>query len=220
LKSNGTARSGIIQRQLSDSQCLLDETMERVHRFARELRPAMLDELGLLPALRSHLNGFTGRTGLRVHFYGSAEVEALGSDQKTVLFRVAQESLTNVAKHARASRVDVTIRKVRSGICMEVTDDGRSFREQPEHATKGVRRLGLLGMQERARLVNGTFTIKAQPGKGTTVRVMIPFNLSSRPTRSKQMRSGVSDNGYLAQVPSGKQLGKHSHPERKRYGKD
>jgi signal transduction histidine kinase len=175
MKNNGAAKSGIIRRQISDSECLLQETMERVHCFARELRPAMLDELGLLPALRSHLNGFARRTGLRVHFRGSADAEKLGGDQKTVLFRVAQESLTNVAKHAKASRVDVSIRKAGNGICLEVKDDGKSFREKPETSIKGVGRLGLLGMQERARLVNGTLTVKARLGKGTTICVMIPF---------------------------------------------
>lgn len=204
LKHNGAAKSGIIRRQLSDSECLLQETMERVHCFARELRPAMLDELGLLPALRSHLNGFARRTGLHVHFRGSADAENLGSDQKTVLFRVAQESLTNVAKHARARRVHVDIRRIGGGICLEVKDDGQSFQEKPETSNHGVGRLGLLGMQERARLVNGTLTIRAQPGKGTTIRVVIPFTSSSRRIR----------------VPSGKRRTKRSHPSRRSYAKN
>ena len=204
LKSNGSAKSEIIQRQLSDSESLLQETMERVHRFARELRPAMLDELGLLPALRSLLNGFARRTGLRVRFQGNADAEKLDGDQKTVLFRVAQESLTNVAKHAKASRVDVSIRKVGNGICLEVKDDGKSFQEKPETSNEGVGRLGLLGMQERARLVSGTLTIRAQPGKGTAIRVAIPFTPSRKPVRAL----------------SGNRFAKRSHPSRRLYAKN
>jgi signal transduction histidine kinase len=82
--------------------------MDSVHRFARELRPAMLDELGLLPALRSCLRGFAERTGLEVDFQASADAEELDEERKTVLFRVIQESLTNAAKHAQATGVTAT----------------------------------------------------------------------------------------------------------------
>lgn len=164
------------RRKLAEAQRLLQETTETVHRFARDLRPAMLDELGLLPALRSYLKGFASRTGLRVHFHGNPVVEKMADDQKTVIYRVIQESLTNVNKHAHASQVDVTIRKFKDGICMEVADNGKSFKADSLNFGKGNGRLGLLGMQERVRLVNGQFAVKPQPGKGTTVRVVIPFS--------------------------------------------
>lgn len=174
LKRNGDPDS--CNRKFAEAQKLLQETMEAVHGFARDLRPTMLDELGLLPAMRSYLKGFAGRTGLRVHFHGNPVAEKLTDAQKTVVYRVAQESLTNVSKHARAHQVDMTIRKFKNGICMEITDDGKSFK--PEALNNGGHngRLGLLGMQERVRLVSGQFTVKPQPGKGTTVRVVIPFN--------------------------------------------
>lgn len=188
LKDCGAGNSSPASRKLGDAQNLLRETMETVHRFARELRPAMLDELGLLPALRSYLKGFGSRTGLRVRFRGNPIAEKLGSDQKLVLFRIAQESLTNVGKHACARHVDLTIRKVRDGICMEVADDGRSFKADPKNSATSKKGLGLLGMQERVRLVNGKFTIKPRPGKGTTVRVVIP---ASSP-RVASLEFGVS----------------------------
>jgi len=173
LKNNGTAGAAA---KLAGAQRMLRETMETVHDFARELRPAMLDELGLLPALRSYLKGFAGRTGMRVHFHGNPIAEKLENNQKTVVFRIAQECLTNVSKHARASQVVVAIRKFKDGMCMEVTDNGRSFKADAVNAARSQGRLGLLGMQERVRLVNGQFAVKPQPGKGTSVRVVIPFD--------------------------------------------
>jgi nitrate/nitrite-specific signal transduction histidine kinase len=81
-----------------------------------------------------------------------------------------------VCKHARASQVAVAIRKFQDGVCMEITDDGRSFKTGAVTSARSQGRLGLLGMQERVRLVNGQFAIRPQPGKGTTVRVVIPFD--------------------------------------------
>jgi len=176
LKNHAVWRNGNGGEKFADIQGMLQVTMETVHRFARDLRPAMLDELGLLPALRSYLKGFACLTGLRVCFRGNPISEKLGDDQKTVIFRIAQESLTNVNKHARASQVELAIRKFKDGICMEVKDDGRSFDVDRMNSAKSKGRLGLLGMQERARLVNGQVTIKPQPGKGTTVQVVIPFD--------------------------------------------
>ena len=182
LRNCGIGNAEISDRKLGEVQSLLRDTMETVHGFARDLRPAMLDELGLLPALRSYLKGFACRTGLRVSFRGNPISEQLADVQKTVVFRIAQESLTNVNKHARASRVEIAIRKFRDGICMEVKDDGRSFTIGRITSARTGGRLGLLGMQERARLINGQVTIKPQPGKGTTVQVVIPFDPSTPAT--------------------------------------
>lgn len=188
LKNNGAGSSPVFSHKLADAQQLLQESMETVHGFARELRPTILDELGLLPALRSCLKAFAERTGLIVRFRANPLAERLSGEEKTVLFRIAQESLTNVAKHAKASRVDVTIRKLGAHIRMEVADNGKSFRENPKPRVKGVRRLGLLGMQERVRLVNGTFTVKPDPGNGTTIRAVIPFKHASALVLPKHVR--------------------------------
>jgi signal transduction histidine kinase len=190
LGNNGAAGSDRFKQNAAETQALLLQTMETVHRFARELRPAMLDELGLLPAFRSYLKGFADRTRLRVRFRGNPIAEKLGNDQKTVLFRVAQESLTNVAKHARASQVKVVISKLKDGVCMLVADNGKSFTPSPMNSAKSRQRLGLLGMQERVRLVNGRFVIRPQPGKGTTVRVVIPFHAERAAMRWKAEREG------------------------------
>ena len=175
LRNNGTAKSESFSRTVAGTQRLLEGTMETVHRFARELRPAMIDELGLLPALRSHVKNFSEHTGLRVQLHADPTAERLNSEQKIAVFRIAQESLTNVAKHARASRVTISLHPANDGVCMEIADNGKSFRAGPGSAAKQRQRLGLLGMQERVRLVNGQFSVRPEPGRGTTVRVTIPF---------------------------------------------
>jgi two-component system, NarL family, sensor histidine kinase DegS len=179
LRNGGASPSPDLPRFIAGAQRLLEATMETVHRFARELRPAMLDELGLLPALRSHVKNFSERTGLRIRLQADPVAEKLDGEQKTAVFRVAQESLTNVAKHARASRVKISLRRNSNGICMEIADNGRSFRADPETAARQKERLGLLGMQERVRLVNGWFSVQPEPGRGTTVRVIIPFQAAT-----------------------------------------
>ena len=173
--------SETLARKASDAQNLIRETMETVHGFSRDLRPTALDELGLLPALRSHLKAFADRTGLQIDFHGDPQAEQVTPDKKTVLYRVAQESLTNVARHAHAKTVRVAIRKARTGICMTISDDGRSFEREK---LKGSKRLGLLGMQERVKLVSGEFALITEVGKGTTVRVTVP--LSSSPTAARR----------------------------------
>jgi len=179
LQRNGAVDRDLLKRKIGDMHTLLGQTMECVHRFARELRPAMLDELGLLPALRSYLKRFAERTGLCVHFKASPEAEKLDDEQKTALFRVCQESLTNVARHAQASHVTATLRHLGNGVRMQITDDGKAFSVEQQLSGKGKKRLGLLGMQERVRLVNGRFGIKSIPGKGTSVTVEVPIKAVS-----------------------------------------
>jgi len=184
LQRNGSVDRELLKRRIGDMHTLLSQTMDCVHRFARELRPAILDELGLLPALRSYLKGFAERTGLRVHFKAGSEAEKLDDEQKTALFRVCQESLTNVARHAHASQVTASLRQLGNGVRLQITDDGKAFCVEQQLSSKGKKRLGLLGMQERVRLLNGRFAIKSIRGKGTTVTVEVPFkaaNLSESP---------------------------------------
>jgi signal transduction histidine kinase len=153
-----------------------------VHRFARELRPAVLDDLGLVPALHSFLKTFTARTGVRASLKTfTMKIEKLDAAKRTVLFRVAQEALTNVARHARASRVEVSLQKLQNCVCMRIIDDGKSFSVERTLHGNGGKRLGLLGMRERVEMVGGSFTIESAPGKGTTVQAQIP--LGTRPAR-------------------------------------
>lgn len=164
-----------LRTRITATQRRVEASIERVREFARELRPAMLDDLGLIPALHSYLEEFIRRTGVRVRFKTFAGVERLNSDCRTALYRVAQSALINVAKHADASQVKVNIRQLPGGaVCMDITDNGRSFDVERFMHAKRSRHLGLIGMRERSEMVGGTLTVTSAPGEGTTVRLEIP----------------------------------------------
>ncbi|HEX9781738.1 MAG TPA: sensor histidine kinase [Opitutaceae bacterium] len=169
-----------LQKRIAQTQRLVEQSVEAVHRYARELRPALLDDLGLIPALRSYIRDLPGRKGLRVRFTAFAGVENLDNTRRTVLYRVVQEALTNVARHAHARLVKVRIHKASQAVRLEVYDDGKSFRVERILSSNTHKRLGLLGMRERVEMVGGTFSIESTPGKGTTVRAEIPFRGSHR----------------------------------------
>ena len=163
------------ERDIELAQKLVENAVNVVHQFARELRPAVLDDLGLIPALHSFMKNFTVQTGVHTHLTAFAGLEKLDASRRTVLYRVAQEALTNVSRHAQASHVEVTIQKHAGGICMKINDDGRSFNVEQRLRGKGGKRLGLLGMRERLEMVGGRFEITSAPGQGTTVTAEIPL---------------------------------------------
>ena len=161
-----------IRRTIGPMRRLVEKSVLVVHQFARELRPAMLDDLGLIPALQSYLDDFPQRAGRRIILKAQADVEALDNDKRTVFYRVAQEALTNAAKHAHASLIKVSIRKVPGGWMLEVADNGRAFEVQLLASAKWGNRLGLAGMRERVEMVGGRLTVESIPG--TTIRAEIP----------------------------------------------
>jgi signal transduction histidine kinase len=146
-----------------------------VHRFARELRPTVLDDLGLIPALQSFNKDFTKRTKISVDFIVSSGLEQLNGTQRTVLYRVAQSALTNVEKHARASAVKFSISKLPKTVLMEIHDNGKSFKVERVLLAQRYKRLGLLGSRERVEMIGGKFGIESLPGKGTTISAEIPI---------------------------------------------
>ena len=164
-----------IPRTIAPLRHLVEESVRAVHRFALELRPAMLDDLGLIPALRAYINDFPRRHGQQIHFTAEASVEKLDNDKRTVLYRVAQEALTNVKKHARAHEVRVSIYPVREGVCLEVTDNGKAFDTSKMLSAAWGHHLGLISMRERVEMVGGKFALESIPGSGTTIRAQIPF---------------------------------------------
>ena len=177
LKKEAAVNTAGLDRNIARTQRLVARSVDIVHRFARELRPAVLDDLGLIPALHSYMKNFAARTGVRAHLTAYAAVEQLDAAKRTILFRGAQESLTNVARHAKASRVDVSIRKFPGAARLEIKDDGSSFRVEHKLRASNGKRLGLLGMRERVEMVGGAFSIESAPGHGTTVRADVPFAL-------------------------------------------
>src|SRR4029450_8064180 len=133
-----------LKQKIASTQRLVERSMNTVHRFARELRPPLLDDLGLIPALGSFLKDFTKRTRILVNFTAVAAVEQLASDKRVVLYRVVQEAFTNVAKHAHASLVEISIQRQSGVVRMEIHDNGKSFAVERVLLAKPIRRLGLL----------------------------------------------------------------------------
>ena len=149
---------------------MADSVMEGLHNLALNLRPASLDHLGLVQALVQHANMIQSDKL-------SVEFKALGFDRErlspsieTALFRIAQEALTNVVRHAQAGVVGILLERHAGKVILYVEDDGKGF--DPEALDEDM--IGLAGMQERAVLVGGTFTIESVPGKGTSIRVEVP----------------------------------------------
>jgi signal transduction histidine kinase len=166
-----------LKERIARTQRLVTHSVNAVHRFARELRPPVLDDLGLIPALRAYCDGLASRKKFKISLVASGPVESLDSGRRTVLYRVAQEALTNVSRHAKASKVWLTLGEAPGVIRMEIIDNGQSFLVDQALATQNRNRLGLIGMKERLEMVGGTLTITSTPGRGTTVRADIPLHL-------------------------------------------
>jgi len=179
LKKEAEINSKSLGRNIALTQRLITKSANIVHQFARELRPPALDDLGLIPAMHAFLKSFTTRTGVRAHLTACAAVEDLDLARRTVLFRVAQEALTNVDRHARASQVKVDIVKLQRSVRMTIADDGASFDSTAVLCSVAPKRLGLLGMRERIEMVGGSFAITSLAGSGTTVTAELP--LGSKP---------------------------------------
>jgi len=165
-----TADEKIVERV--QAMCdLIDTTIEDARGIAIRLRPGVLDNLGLADALEWFTGDFEHRTGVPCVFE-CGELPPLSNPLATVAYRIAQESLTNVARHASATRVEVTLRQVRQSLELTIRDDGRGF---DPGRLKDAETLGLAGMQERASLVGGDLTIESRPGEGTRVRFRLPL---------------------------------------------
>jgi PAS domain S-box-containing protein len=161
-----------LRAKLDDMLGLLDSTVAATRRIASDLRPLLLDDLGLVPAVEWLTHNFSQRHGVpcRLSLDEDEDVE-LGEPYATAVFRIVQESLVNVAKHAGASRVDVRIERRGAAVVLEVADDGAGFSlDAPRKAGS----LGLMGLRERAQLLQGTVEIDTAPGRGTRIRVLIP----------------------------------------------
>jgi PAS domain S-box-containing protein len=179
LKKDATLHPKGLDRNITRTQELVAHSVNIVHRFARELRPSVLDDLGLIPALRTFIQHYTAETGIRVSLSALPVIAGLDDDKRIVLYRVAQEALTNVARHANASRVKVEIQNLDGAVCMTIHDNGDGFQEKRVAKAKTNQRLGLLGMRERLEMVGGSLTVTSAPGKGATVQANIPAKARS-----------------------------------------
>jgi PAS domain S-box-containing protein len=167
-----TKRQTKLLAKVESSIHLVDSTIVTLRRIASELRPRTLDDLGLPAALESQAQEFESRTGIHCSVTLPPEPLTLDSDRSTAIFRIFQESLTNVARHAQATRVEARLHREHDRIIFQVSDNGTGF--DPEVA-KARKSLGLIGMQERALLLNGEFKTEGAPGLGTTMTLTIPL---------------------------------------------
>jgi signal transduction histidine kinase len=150
---------------------LVVQTLQGVRRLAVELRPSALDDFGLLPALERLTDTFSAQTGVAVELESTLTKVRLPAEVETVVYRIVQEALTNVTKHARASRVSVFLARKEGAVAAVIEDDGVGF--DSARAEDGG--LGLLGMRERIGLMGGRFTVESRTGAGTTIAVEVPL---------------------------------------------
>ena len=158
-----------LEAELAETKALANQAMRELLSLARQLRPTALDDLGLAAAVAGQVEQL-GRGEIEAVFDAEGDFSELGDDAQLVVYRVAQEALSNVGRHSGAGRVEVTLRRREDGgVRLEVADDGRGFAFE-----ESERGLGIGGMRERALLIGGELTIESRPGHGTTVRLTVP----------------------------------------------
>jgi len=168
-----TKRQEQLRSKIESTVHLVDDMIVTLRKIASELRPRTLDDLGLTAALEWHAQEFESRTGIRCRLIVPQERLNLDTERSTAIYRIFQESLTNVARHAQATRVEARLERDVDELIFQVHDNGRGF--DPEEA-KARKSLGLIGMQERALLLKGELKIAGAPGAGTTMTLRIPLS--------------------------------------------
>ena len=173
LASRLSRRNGQMLERIRSTLQLANSLIQSVRRISTELRPGILD-LGLAAALEWQAQEFQTRTGIQCKLRLPAQA-VVAPNVSTALFRIFQEALTNIARHAKATRIDVVLQKQRGGLVLLIRDNGRGFDQADPAVSKS---LGLLGMQERAVSLGGRVNISSAPGKGTRVTAWIPLRPS------------------------------------------
>jgi two-component system sensor histidine kinase UhpB len=156
-----------LEGELVETKALANQAMSELLSLARQLRPTALDDLGLAAAIEGQIGRLGG--GMATSLDVEGDFSDLGGDAQLVVYRVAQEALSNTARHSGAGRVEVRLRRNDGGVILEVADDGRGFAFD-----ESQRGLGITGMRERALLIGADLTIESRPGAGTTVRLTVP----------------------------------------------
>jgi two-component system, NarL family, sensor histidine kinase UhpB len=166
-----------LEDELAETKALANQAMTELLSLARQLRPTALDDLGLAAAIEGQVEQLRrAETDARLKVEG--DFSDLGDDEQLVVYRVAQEALSNAARHSEAEHVEVRLRRPGDDVVLEVSDDGRGFAFDDSQ-----RGLGIGGMRERALLVGGDLTIESRPGAGTTIRLKLPADLRYRKPR-------------------------------------
>ena len=172
--------------RIADTRKLAHQTLRAIRNLSIDLRPSALDDLGLLPALRWYLKEYQQKCSIEVEFNESGFHERLPAEMETVLYRIVQEALTNTARHANAHKVVITMKEDSEAVYATIADDGQGFdveaiRKSPDQEQG----LGLVGMNERAVLLDGTLDILSRPAHGTIVKVQIPLTAEEQERRNR-----------------------------------
>ncbi|RYG45390.1 MAG: response regulator, partial [Chitinophagaceae bacterium] len=173
--TNNHAEQTAILNKLDEISGNLDETVKTVRKVASDLRPSLLDDFGLVDALDWHSREFAQRSGIQVDLKPGDKDITVDPDIAIGIFRIYQEVLINVARHAEAGRVETSLAKNTEEITLIIADNGKGFDTLQKKKT-----LGLLGMKERAQMIGGSFSINSKPGAGTTVIIRVPLNKSTK----------------------------------------
>ncbi len=155
---------------LGDAKRLTEETLRTVRNIAMGLRPSMLDDSGIVPAVRWQASELSRRTGTPVELQIEGDFDGLGDERRTCLYRVVQEALTNCARHAEAATIQITMQGNKESVCLSIHDDGVGF--DTSRARTG---LGLIGIEERVKELGGSLAVRSWPNRGTLLSVEIPF---------------------------------------------
>jgi PAS domain S-box-containing protein len=172
IRRKATKRQTRLLAKVDSATELVDGMIVTLRRIASDLRPRTLDDLGLPAALEWQAQEFEGRTGIRCRITVPQDPLALDAERSTAIFRIFQESLTNIARHAHATRVEARLERVASDLLFQVRDNGKGFDAEEIKTRKS---LGLVGMQERALLLNGELKVDGVRGAGTTLTMRIPL---------------------------------------------
>jgi PAS domain S-box-containing protein len=171
-KDTDSSRQSALRSKIGTMFGLVESTIDAVRRISSELRPSILDDLGLISAVEWQGQQFQRRTGITVHYECMVDNLNVDAEQSTAVFRIFQETLTNVLRHAQASRIDVCIEDDASHFLLTVRDNGRGIQNAEKNSPSA---LGLLGMRERAHLIGGQIEIAGTTGRGTTVTLRVPL---------------------------------------------
>jgi len=165
-----------LRNRLETARQLATRTLQDLRQVVLGLRPTILDDLGLVAAIRWYARSALEPNGIRVDFEVPDQIETLPAQLETTLFRIAQEAISNVVRHAQTESAVITLRYDERSVCLWVTDQGRGFDVvRTSDRALELRRLGLLGIQERAELIGGEVMVDSTPGRGTRLRVCVPL---------------------------------------------
>ncbi len=174
LNPNADLTTNEVRDRLEQAQALVDESLEMLRQLSFDLRPAVLDQLGLFPGLLAHFERYTAQTAVRVHFTHQRVDGRFAPSVETAAYRIVQGALTNVARHAGVAEVFVRVWAAADTLSIQIEDRGRGFDLEAVLATP--RSGGLSGMQERATLLGGRLTIESRPGAGTQITAELPLS--------------------------------------------